>query len=380
MQDIALQSAVTDIDARRIAAAPELAIVIPTLNERDNLEPLVALLAEALPDVAWEVIFVDDDSTDGTADLARALAQRDLRVRCLQRIGRRGLASACIEGILASASPYVAVMDGDLQHDERLLGRMLERLRRGEFDLVVGSRYVADGAVGDGLSDRRARASHLATRLARLVCKAQIADPMSGFFMFRRDVFHAAVRRLSGEGFKILLDLLASSPQHLRVCEIPFEFRKRRYGESKLDVMVVWEYGMLLADKMIGHLVPVRFALFALIGGLGLFVHLAVLWTGLKLFSLSFLEAQAGAVVTAMTSNFFLNNFFTYRDKRLHRWQLVRGLVSFYAICSLGAVANVGLASYVFRIDQIWWLAGIAGVIVGSVWNYAISSVYTWRR
>ncbi len=280
---------------------------------------------------------------------------------------------------MASASPYIAVMDGDLQHDEQLLPRMLDLLRNEPLDLVVGSRYVAGGKIGEGFSDSRARASGVATKLARFICKVEIADPMSGFFMFRREVFEDAVHDLSGQGFKILLDLLASSPRPLRVRELPFEFRKRRHGESKLDVLVAWEYGMLLADKLFGHVVPVRFALFALIGGFGLVVHMAVLWIGLKLITLTFVTAQSAATTTAMTSNFFLNNLFTYRDQRLRGWRLIRGLLSFYLICGIGAFANVGIAAFVFRAEQAWWVAGIAGVIVGSVWNYAVSSVFTWK-
>jgi dolichol-phosphate mannosyltransferase len=256
---------------------------------------------------------------------------------------------------------------------------MLAVLKSEPVDLVLGSRYVTGGGIGDW-DESRAKMSGFATRLARIICKAEIADPMSGFFMLRRDVFEGALRRLSGQGFKILLDLLASSPQPVRVKELPFEFRQRRYGESKLDTLVAWEYMMLIADKLVGHIVPVRFALFALIGGLGLLVHLTVLWLTLTFAAVSFTAAQTVATVVAMTSNFFLNNLFTYRDQRLRGWRALRGLLSFYAICSLGAVANVGIASYVFAHDEVWWLAGVAGVIVGSVWNYAVSSVFTWKR
>ena len=361
-------------------AATDLTVVVPILNEHDNIEPLVATLSMALNGISWEVIFVDDDSGDGSADLARALARRDTRVRCLQRIGRRGLSTACIEGVLASASPYVAIMDGDLQHDERLLPRMLETLKDESVDVVIGSRYVADGDIGKGLSIGRRRVSRFASLVAGLICNAQITDPMSGFFMFRREVFDNAVHNLSGQGFKILLDLLASSSRALRVRELPFVFRERQHGESKLDVLVAWEYGMLLADKLIGRLIPVRFALFAFIGGLGLLVHLAVLWIGLRIVQLEFTNAQAVATMIAMTSNFFLNNLFTYRDQRLNGWKVAWGLLSFYLVCGIGAVANVGIATYVFRSDQSWWAAGLAGVLVGSVWNYAVSSVFTWRR
>jgi dolichol-phosphate mannosyltransferase len=361
------------------AVPPVLSIIVPTLNERENIDPVLALITAALPETEWEAIFVDDDSRDGTPEHVRAIARRNPRVRCLQRIGRRGLATACIEGVLASASPYIAVMDADLQHDERLLPQMLKALDSGAIDLVVGSRYVAGGGFGDW-SSSRVRISGLATRLARMICKADVADPLSGFFMCRREIFEAALRRMSGQGFKVLLDLLASSPKPPRVRELPYSFRERRHGESKLDTLIAWEYGMLLADKLLGRFIPVRFALFGLIGGLGLLVHLGTLWTALNPLGLEFAAAQAIATMVAMTSNFILNNQFTYRDQRLRGFALLRGLITFYLICGVGAVANVGVASYAFTSSHAWWLAGIAGAVVGSVWNFAMSSVFTWRR
>jgi dolichol-phosphate mannosyltransferase len=360
-------------------ASPILTIIIPTLNERDNIEPLVGLLMSTLREIAWEAIFVDDDSRDGTSEHVRAIARSNPRIRCLQRIGRRGLATACIEGVLASASPYVAVMDADLQHDERLLLDMLKLLETGVVDLVIGSRYATGGGFGDW-SYGRVRLSGLGTRLARLICKADVADLLSGFFMCRRDVFEQALRRMSGQGFKVLLDLLASSPEPVRVRELPYYFRQRQHGESKLDTMIAWEFGMLLADKLVGHIVPVRFALFAMIGTLGLLVHLATLWISLNPLGLGFAVAQSVATVVAMTSNFFFNNQFTYRDQRLRGFPLLRGLLIFYLICGVGAAANVGVASYAFTSSHTWWLAGVAGAIVGSVWNFAMSSVFTWRR
>jgi len=365
--------------AATLAVTPVLSVIVPTLNERENIEPLLTLITAALPNTAWEVIFVDDDSRDGTPEHVRAQARRDPRVRCVQRIGRRGLATACMEGVLACASPFIAVMDADLQHDERLLPQMLQVLDNGAADLVIGSRYVPGGGVGDW-SSGRVRMSGLATRLARVICKANVADPLSGFFMCRREVFEAALRRMSGQGFKVLLDLLASSPEPPRVRELPYSFRERQHGESKLDAMIAWEYGMLLADKLVGRFVPVRFALFGLIGGLGLIVHLGTLWLALNLLGIEFAGAQALATIVAMTSNFVLNNQFTYRDQRLRGLGLLRGLVVFYLICGVGAVANVGVASYAFTSSHTWWLAGVAGAVVGSVWNFAMSSVFTWRR
>ena len=363
----------------RLFEGPELTVVIPTLNERDNIEPLVDLLDAALDEVSWEAIFVDDDSADGTAERIREISRRDRRVRCLQRVGRRGLTTACIEGALAASAPYIAVMDADMQHDEKLLPRMLAILKSEPIDLVVGSRYIAGGGIGRWHGGR-AKLSVFATHLSRIVCKAEIADPMSGFFMLRREVLEAALRRLSGQGFKILLDILASSPRPLRFKELPYVFRERQRGESKLDALATWEFVMLIADKLIGHIVPVRFALFAFVGGIGLVIHMSTLWFALTVAGAAFDPAQASAAVVAMTSNFFVNNLFTYRDRRLHGFALVRGLLTFYAICAFGTIANVGIAGYIFSTNEIWWLAGLAGVIVGSVWNYAVSSVFTWKE
>src|SRR5882762_8318430 len=373
------QLSAAQVQPLKVANAPPiLTIVVPTLNERDNIKPLIALLDAALTNVDWEVMFVDDDSTDDTARRVRALALVDPRVRCIQRIGRRGLSTACIEGVLACSSPYVAVMDADLQHDEALLPRMLDILRKENVDLVIGSRYAAGGGLGDWTGDR-AWISRLGTKLARLICKQDISDPLSGFFMCRRDVFEGAVRRMSGQGFKILLDLLASSSRPLRVRELPFEFRTRRHGESKLDMLVVWEYFALLADKIFGRVIPVRFSPFALIGVVGLAVHMSILWGGLELAALEFGVAQSLATFVAMTSIFFLNNILTYRDQRLRGWRMFRGLFTFYGICAIGATANVSIASYLFNANQTWWVAGVLGVIVGAVWNYAMSSIFTWR-
>jgi len=361
---------------RAETAAVELAVVVPSFNECDNVEPLIERLATCLDGIAWEVIYVDDDSPDGTAEAVRRLARRDPHIRCVQRIGRRGLSTAVIEGILATSAPYIAVIDADMQHDETLLPRMLAAAKAEHLDIVVGSRYMDGGAVGEW-DKERVRISGVATRLAHLVVSAELTDPMSGFFVIRREAFDRAVRRLSGQGFKILLDLFASAPEPFRFRELPYRFRQRIHGESKLDTLVVWEYLMLLLDKLFGRFVPTRFVLFGAVGSSGIFVNLVML--RLLLIVAPFPVAQAIATLAAMTSNFALNNLFTYRDKRLRGHRFFTGLLSFYAICAMGAVAGVGIASVAFEENYSWWLAGLAGALVGVVWNYAVSSVFTWR-
>jgi len=355
---------------------PDLAVVVPTFNEVENVPIVVDKLDQALAGVGWEVIFVDDDSQDGTAACVRNLAARDPRVRIVHRIGRRGLSTACVEGILASSAEFIAVMDADLQHDETRLPVMLEALRSEPIDIVIGSRYVSGGSIGEWTATR-VRMSNVATRVARLILPRDLADPMSGFFMIRRDAFDQLVRLLSGQGFKILFDFFASSPKPLRFKEIPYTFRPRERGESKLDTLVIWEFGVLLLDKLIGRAVPVRFVLFSLIGGLGVLIHLTTLRAVLA-FDVTFWRAQSIATVVAMISNYTLNNFLTYRDQRRRGLSFVTGFLSFAAVCSFGAVANVGVAQFVYGHGGIWWVAGIAGAVVGAVWNYAVSSVFTW--
>lgn len=376
-----MQSQVADYQSGQVTAraTAELSVIVPTFNERDNVEEVVSRLDRCLQGKAWEVIFVDDNSPDRTAAQIREMAQRDPRVRCIQRVGRRGLSSACVEGMLSSSAPYLAVMDGDCQHDEMVLPLMLEVLKSDEADLVVGSRYVNGGGIG-GWDESRARMSRFATSLSRVVIKRELSDPMSGFFALRREVLDIAVGKLSEVGFKILLDLVASSPSTVRVKEIPYEFRTRHAGESKLDSQAMWGYLMLLADKLLGGIVPVRFVAFALVGTIGVLVHFAVLSALFSWRSFPFTISQACAAVAAMVGNFTLNNALTFRDMRLRGWRWVKGLVSFALACSLGALANIGVASYLFKQHTLWGLSALAGIAVGAVWNYAMTATYTWKK
>lgn len=359
---------------------PLLSIVSPTFNEHDNLQELVRRLDQQLAGIDWEIVFVDDDSTDGSPQALRSLSQSDPRVRFLHRIGRRGLASAVVEGILSTSSPFVAVMDADLQHDESRLVDMLERLRSSNCDIVVGSRYLEAGGV-DGWDKSRQTISRVATSLAHILFKTELSDPMSGFFMLKREAFDHSVRRLSNLGYKILLDILVSARPPLTVAEVPYVFRNRVHGESKLDAAVTWEYLMLLLDKTMGRVIPVRFVVFMLVGGLGVFVHMLALAGLNQALDISFMVSQTTATFVAMTFNFFANNTLTYRDKRLRGfWRILLGLLSFYAICSIGAISNVGIAAVLFMQHYSWWLSGFAGVLLGVVWNYAASSIFTWRK
>lgn len=363
-----------------LSGRPCVTIVAPTYNERANLARLVDALDASMGAMSWEIVFVDDDSEDGTAEAAKQLTQRDARVRCIHRIGRRGLAGACIEGVLSSAAPYVVIMDADLQHDESIIPAMIARLENGEADLVIGTRTSAAAGPATGFSAQRAAASRFAMRTANFFLGTRVSDPMSGFFAMRRDKFNEVAPALSASGFKILLDILVTAWPPLRVAEVSYEFRSRQDGESKFDTRAMLDFGALLVNKASYGLVPARFVLFGLVGCMGVFVHLLALHVALTSLALSFGHAQALATAVAMTSNFFANNMLTYRDMKFRGWRIAQGLAVYFLVCGLGAIANVGFASWIYGVNDTWWLAGTAGVIVGSVFNYSLSTTIVWRR
>jgi dolichol-phosphate mannosyltransferase len=360
-------------------AVADLTVVVPCYNERPNVAPLVAKLDAALGGIAWEVVFVDDNSPDGTAAEARRLARLDPRVRCIRRIGRRGLSSAVVEGALASSALFIAVMDGDLQLDETRLPVMLAALQSGQYDLAVASRHVAGGDAAGLASRWRHMLSGAGGTLAQRFLPVKLSDPMSGFFMLPRALFEQLAPSLTAQGFKILLDLVLSAEAPLRVIEVPAEFRKRLAGESKLDVLVLTQFAGLLVDKALGGLLPLRFLSFAMVGLLGVGVNLLVLIGGREALGLGFATSQIAGTLVAMVFNFQLNNQITYRDQRLRGPRLWRGLLLFMLVCSIGAVANVGIARVLYQTHTYWTVAGAIGAVIGVVWNYAVSATLVWR-
>jgi dolichol-phosphate mannosyltransferase len=362
-----------------VRPAPELTIVVPTFNERANIPLLVERLSHLLTSCDWEVIFVDDNSPDGTATSARTIGEQDSRVRCIRRIGRRGLAGACLEGILASQARYVAVMDADLQHDEGLLVPMLEALRTGRADVAVASRYLYGGSAA-GLSKQRSRVSRGSNAIVRLLLGIELTDPMSGHFMIRREAFEEIAPALSSQGFKILLDILATARGSLRTMELPSAFRERQHGESKLDSKIALDFAALVTAKLTHDAVSARFLLFCLVGFTGLGIHLSILSALLMSSDVSFGVAQAFATVGAIAWNFVLNNLFTYRDQRLTGWHFLTGLIRFQVICAIGAISNVGIATWIYDYHEVWWIAGLGGALIGTVWNFVVSAALVWRQ
>ena len=362
-------------------SSQSVSIIIPSLNERENIPIVVERLEALLTGRKWEVVFVDDDSRDGSLEVLMSLARTKPHVRFIRRIGRRGLSSACLEGMASSVADIFAVMDCDLQHDEAILSKMVAAFEEDpSLELAVGTRYAGEGGGVGEWSKVRIFISRLATSLGSLARKTELSDPMSGFFAIRREVFEETVRQMTGKGFKILLDMVLSVGRPLKTREFSYEFRTRQHGESKLDIVVGFEYLYLLADKIFGRFVPVSFVVYVLAGLSGLFLHLAALGILFRYVGIAFVSAQLTATLVAMVSNFLVNNSVTFRQQRLKGAMLLPGLLAYIAICGLGAIVNVQASEYLFENHIPWWFAGAAGALVGAVWNYAVSTqiVWTW--
>lgn len=360
-----------------------LSIISPTYNEAENIKKFVKLIELALSEYNYEIIFIDDNSKDKTYDIVKEIASKKTHVRCIRRIGRRGLSSAVIEGCLSSSSDLLLVMDSDLQHDEKKIPIMVKLLKEKKLDLVIASRFL-DHKRTQGLSTYRNVMSKFANFLANTISSAKLTDPMSGFFLIRRTVFDQLAQNLSGLGFKILLDIFSTSKNRLKYAEISFTFKKRLYGESKLDSLVIWEYLLLLWQSKFGNFIPARFLSFCLIGGSGVFIHITALYFFINL-NISFIYAQTYSTIVAMTSNFYLNNILTYRDRRKKGLDAFKALILFYITCGIGASANIGISNLLYvsnisGISKVWFVSGLMGAIVGSIWNFLMSSLVTWKN
>jgi len=371
----------TTMDAQSSSTDPQLSLVVPTFNEAGNVALLVEKLEAVLGHIKWEVTFVDDNSPDGTADVVKELGKSKPYVHCIKRIGRRGLSSACIEGMASSNAPIVAVMDADLQHDETVLPQMFDMVDGGK-DLVLASRFFGGQTAEEGLTKFREAGSNVANWIANLVTGTKITDPMTGFFMLKRDRFEQVAPNLSSEGFKILLDIIATARNMgapLDIGEVGFKFRARHDGESKMSPLVAAQFFGLALSKMTGGLLPISFVMFAAVGALGVLVHLGALTIANAWFGFNFTNSQLFATLVAMTSNFHLNNILTYADRQLRGAKYWRGLLSFYAVCAIPAIANVSVAAFIYDKNSLFYLAAIAGILISIVFNYGMTRIFTWR-
>ncbi len=355
-----------------------LSIIVPTYNETGNVSLLVQRLHAALGDIAWEVLFVDDNSSDGTADEIYALSQADPRVRLILRVADRGLAKSSIQGMLSAKGRNLLVMDADGQHDPTVIMDMLERLESEGLDIISAARKLDQTGEDGTLSATRQTLSRTANSMSCRVIGKDLIDPMTGFFLIRRDRFLPIAVRLQDAGFKLLLDILHSD-KSLKHEEILFRFGQRVHGESKLDALVMWQFATFLMSRATGKILPPSLISFIFVGGSGVFVHFLTLYSLLGL-GLSFAVAQIGATTIAASSNFVLNNILTFRDKRLIGRAMVIGYFKFLAAASVGILANVSAAVLTYgTLTDFIFVATLAGIAIDTIWKFAVSRRLIWK-
>ena len=364
------------------ASGVQLSVVVPTFNERDNIVEVVKRLDASLQDISWEVIFVDDFSPDGTAQRVRQVAAHDTRVRLIHRHNRRGLSSAVVEGGLAAMGDVVAVMDGDLQHDESVLPQMYNIVASGEAEIASASRFLLeDGA--DGLSsETRLKISNTGIAVANKVFNLDLTDPLTGFFAIRRTVFENALPNLSGVGFKILLDLIASAKPAPKVAEVPFKFRERQHGESKLDNRVMYDFFLFFLEKKTQPFIPLpsNVISFFVANGVGLAMHLLVLFGLMQFAAMEFLPSQFLATLVTIAFIFSVNNALNYSDRRMKGWRFYRGLMFYGLLSTIGIAVNLIVASSFYETVNVAMFTpavpALAGATMTVFWNYIASKVF----
>ena len=359
---------------------PSLSIVIPTYNEKDNIFKLLEKLKKVLKSINHEIIFVDDNSPDGTSAVIKDCMKKSSKIRLIHRIGRKGLAGAVIEGVFAANADLVAVMDCDLQHDETKLLDMINLFSKNKsLDIVIGSRFTETGEISEkAFSKIRELGSKATTLIIKKVLNIASTDPLSGFFMVKKVAFLKSSENLQTQGFKVLADFLATSGKHIEIEEIGYSFKNRIAGESKMSLITALELIGLVLSQILKGRVSIRFILFCMVGLSGIFVQLFI--TGLAMLLINqFPTSQTLGIIAAMTSNYFLNNTITFQERKLKSLDLIRGLFSFYLICSLGAFANVAVATYIFGFSSNWLISSFVGACFGAVWNFTLTSIFTWK-
>jgi len=359
---------------------PTLSIVVPTYNEKDNILKILEKLNLALNSITHEIIFVDDNSPDGTSAVIKDCIKNSSKIRLIHRIGRKGLAGAVIEGVFAANADLVAVMDCDLQHDESKLLDMINLFsKNNSLDIVIGSRFTETGGISEeAFSKMRELGSKATTLIIKKVLNIDSTDPLSGFFMVKKESFLKSSESLQTQGFKVLADFLATSRNNIKIKEIGYKFKNRTAGQSKMGLLTALELVGLVLSQILKGKVSIRFILFCMVGLSGIFVQLLV--TGFAMLLINqFPTSQTLGIVAAMTSNYFLNNVITFQERKLKSLDLIRGLFSFYLICSLGAFTNIAIATYVFGFTSNWLIASFIGACFGAVWNFTLTSIFTWK-
>lgn len=354
-----------------------ISIIIPTYNERDNIVTLVKRIDHALPNCEYEVVFIDDSSSDGTAELVAALSTQ-YPVKIFVRQNKRGLASAVVDGLKHITGQMVTVMDADLQHPPEVIPELL-REAKDEVDIAIASRYVKGGGCqGWGLIRRIISKGAIVLAHLLLPSTRPVRDPVSGFFMFKRQVVAGA--QLKPTGYKILLEILMKGEFH-SVTEVPYAFGTRSGGKSKLNTRQQIDYlkHIFCLMKRKGELS--RFLKFCMVGLSGVFVNMGLLWLLTELAGLFYLLSSAVSIESSIISNFVLNDYFTFPDRRLPTAKsFFSRLLKFNLVSLAGLPINIGVLWLLTEVFGIYYLlSNLCGIAVATLWKYLANTWWTWK-
>ena len=354
-----------------------ISLIIPTYNERDNITPLVMRIHQVLSNYDYRILFIDDDSSDGTAELITSLSPK-YPVSVIIRKDKRGLASAVVDGLRHATGEIIGVMDADLQHPPEVIPDLLEKIDGGA-DMAIASRYVPGGAIpGWGLARRIISKTAIFLAHVLLPPTRQIKDPMAGFFIFNRQAIANA--DLKPTGYKILLEILIEG-EFRNIAEVPYTFGTRSSGESKLSARQEVDYLKHVYSLMRRTGEVLRFFKFCLVGLSGIGVNEGLLWLLTELAGLPLPVSSAIGIESSIISNFFLNNFFTFRDRRSPEVKstLIR-LLKFNLVSLAGLGLNLGILLLLTNVFGIYYLASnLVGIAVAALWNYILSTWWTWK-
>ena len=289
----------------------DISVILPTYNEAENIEIAINKIYQVLGDIDFEIIVVDDDSLDKTWEIVEKLKTSKDKIKLIRRFENKGLSSAIFTGMTEAKGAVILVMDADLQHDEKIIPLLFESIKRDKFQISIGSRDIEGGSYGD-LSRKRKITSLIGRWFAHKLLKVNINDPMSGFFAISRSFFKEVKNQINPSGFKILLEFIVRK-QTPRVTEIGYKFKRRMYGDTKLNTTIIVEYLLALIDLRFGWLIPNRFVMFAFVGFSGslvcFFSFSIASFCGLKVLLSVYLGTQIGIFWT-----YSLNNFFTFSN------------------------------------------------------------------
>ncbi|MCP5503030.1 MAG: glycosyltransferase family 2 protein [Leptospiraceae bacterium] len=372
----------------------DFSLIIPTFNEKDNICILIPKLKELFiqNSISYEIIVVDDDSPDLTWKIARDKFEDDISVRVIRRVGKKGLSSAVIDGMSVARGKYLGVIDADMQHDESILPRMLKEME--EYEVVIGSRKVEDGGYGEWGFIRKMM-SKGATLVAKIFLPIPVKDPMSGFFIVRKELFDELVSSINPRGFKILLEFIGRKKQ-VKAKEVGYVFRTRQYGTTKMSSSVIQNYLAALYDIRFGKYISLTFLVYAFVGLIGLAINFSIRKTSAFVFADEQNQSPLSipvlsGFIASLFSNYILNNIWTFKQFRISGvLQQIKGFITFSLISVLGLLIQLSVWNFLLQIHNITfmnpaenWLSyfyNFVGIVVATASNYYLNKNITWEH